>query len=179
MMLDASTEFRKQKLHSQLIVYACCDWPALCGKRRPPNFHFSRFLLLTSLGSTFCPWRDNFIPTLPLQGRMPKLASYLPSSRMALQPSTAAGRQFTSSLRRSLAHPRHGILKEPWLPPPPSPVPLPTTYFSPSRVRRDVEGLNGGPQNDHKPPDERVLKLGKSKNATPRHCLFTCCKGSI
>ncbi|GLI72440.1 hypothetical protein PoHVEF18_000617 [Penicillium ochrochloron] len=92
---------------------------------------------------------------------MPKLPSHSRSLRLALQPSRAAGRSVTSSPRRTLAHPRHGILNDPWLPAP-STVPLPTAYFSPTGVRKDLNGLGGGPgNNDHKPPDERVLKLGK------------------
>lgn len=126
------------------------------GKLNPPTFYFD-------FSTSTLPWHDNFTATSSLQGRMPKLVLRPPSLHLALQPSTAAGRSFTSSLRRSLAHPRHGILKEPWLPPP-STIPLPTTYFSPSRVRRELDGLESGPQNDHKPPDERVLKLGKSKD---------------
>ncbi|KAJ5911105.1 uncharacterized protein N7473_000408 [Penicillium subrubescens] len=93
---------------------------------------------------------------------MPKLPSHSRSLRLALQPSRAAGRSVTSSPRRTLAHPRHGILNDPWLPAP-STVPLPTAYFSPTGVRKDLNGLGGGPgNNDHKPPDERVLKLGKT-----------------
>ncbi|KAJ5693275.1 hypothetical protein N7462_002698 [Penicillium macrosclerotiorum] len=95
---------------------------------------------------------------------MPKLASHSRSLRQALQPSNATGRSFISSPRGLLAHPRHGILNEPWLPQAvPSSIPLPTTYFSPTGVHRRVERLNGGPRgDDHKPPDERVLKLGKT-----------------
>ncbi|KAJ5272828.1 hypothetical protein N7478_007953 [Penicillium angulare] len=92
---------------------------------------------------------------------MPKLAS--PSLRLqVLQPSTTAGRGFTSSPRCRLAQAQHGILNEPWLPPPTT-VPLSTTYFSPARVRRGIDGLEPPFQKgDYKPPDERVLKLGKT-----------------
>ncbi|KAJ5092709.1 hypothetical protein N7456_008570 [Penicillium angulare] len=92
---------------------------------------------------------------------MPKLAS--PSLRLqVLQPSNTAGRGFTSSPWCRLAQARHGILNEPWLPPPTT-VPLSTTYFSPARVRRGIEGLDSPfRKGDHKPPDERVLKLGKT-----------------
>lgn len=81
----------------------------------------------------------------------------------------ALGRQCFASLPlRPLAQPRHGILNEPCLPPatvPPS-VSLPTTYFSPTRERRHLDGLDGNPRNDdHKPPDKRVLKLGKSESS--------------
>ncbi|EPS27447.1 hypothetical protein POX_e06412 [Penicillium oxalicum] len=99
---------------------------------------------------------------------MPKLSSHSRSLRLALQPPTSStcrrstGRSVTSSPRRTLAFPRHGILSDPWLPTP-SAVSLPTAFFSPSRVRRDVSGLGEGPnQQDHKPPDERVVKLGKT-----------------
>ncbi|KAJ5645486.1 hypothetical protein N7507_011497 [Penicillium longicatenatum] len=85
---------------------------------------------------------------------MPKLA---PSLRFQALNST--GRSFASSPRCRLAQARHGILNEPWLPQ--STSPLPTTYFSPVRVRRGIDGL-GTQQGDHKPPDERVLKLGKT-----------------
>lgn len=82
--------------------------------------------------------------------------------------SPASARSFASLSRQQLAQPRHGLLNEPWLPPA-SDSPLPTTYFSPSRVRRELDGGEGTPQrNDHKPPDERTLKLGKSK-----HVLIT------
>lgn len=111
------------------------------------------------------PWHDRTISTGPncsLQGRMPKLPSHSRSLRLALQPSRVGGRSVTSSTRRTLAHPRHGILNDPWLPAP-STVPPPTAYFSPTRDRKDLNGLDGGPgKNDHKLPDERVLKLGKS-----------------
>ncbi|KAJ5169063.1 uncharacterized protein N7482_004657 [Penicillium canariense] len=93
---------------------------------------------------------------------MPKLASHSRSLCLALQPSRAAGRSVTFSPRRTLAHPRHGILNDPWLPAS-STVPLPTVHFSPTRERRDLNGLDGAPgKSDHKPPDERVLKLGKT-----------------
>ncbi|KAJ5343332.1 hypothetical protein MYU51_021503 [Penicillium brevicompactum] len=80
---------------------------------------------------------------------MPKLAPF-----SALRGS----RSFGSYVRRHLAQPRHGLLNEPWLPPPAVPA-LPVTYFTPSRVKRDVGLGNNG---DHKPPDERTLKLGKT-----------------
>lgn len=89
-----------------------------------------------------------------------------PHSRLHLALKPIAGRSFTSSRRRSLAHPRHGILKEPWLPSK-SPRPLPAAYFSPTRIRNQFDGLNEGPQNEYKPPDERILKLGKSKFTYP------------
>lgn len=147
-------------------IHASCDWPI--GRRldrTPGKRKTSELQLPRLLNSPFTlPWHDIFTSTASPQGRMLKLVLRSPSLS-ELRPPSAAGRSFTSSLRRSLAHPRHGILKEPWLPPL-SPAPLPTTYFSPSRVRRGLDGLDSSPQNDHKPPDERILKLGKSKNAT-------------
>lgn len=87
----------------------------------------------------------------------------MPSPRSLAYPFVVR-RGFNISRRRPLAHPRHGILNEPWLPRP-SLGPLPTTYFSPTQPHRVIEGLDGDPRNDrHKPPDERVLKLGKSKS---------------
>ncbi|KAJ5090361.1 hypothetical protein N7532_009045 [Penicillium argentinense] len=95
---------------------------------------------------------------------MPNLAS--PSRALRLRPlhlqhPSRPGRSFTFTPRLPLAHPRHGILSEPWLPPTSS-TPLPTAYFSPTKVCSGIDGLDNGPQNDHKPPDERVLKLGKT-----------------
>ncbi|KAJ5710671.1 hypothetical protein N7488_004827 [Penicillium malachiteum] len=66
---------------------------------------------------------------------------------------------FTTSPRYRLAQARHGILTEPWLP---AAAPLPITYFSPSEVRRGIDGLDSTDPEEHKPPDERVLKLGKT-----------------
>ncbi|KAJ5171753.1 hypothetical protein N7492_004346 [Penicillium capsulatum] len=87
------------------------------------------------------------------------LALPLRSTRRAC---TVHRRGFTISRRRPLAHPRHGLLNEPWLPPT-SLGPLPATYFSPTQPRGVVEGLGGDLRDDrHKPPDERVLKLGKT-----------------
>ncbi|KAJ5619607.1 hypothetical protein N7510_003591, partial [Penicillium lagena] len=99
---------------------------------------------------------------------MPKLvcphATTCTTSLLRLPPPTpkAVGRQsFASSRRRPLAQPRHGILTEPWLPSASSPPPI--TRFSPSPRRWDLDGLDGRPpKDDHKPPDERVLKLGKT-----------------
>ncbi|KAH1493567.1 hypothetical protein KXX57_006889 [Aspergillus fumigatus] len=67
---------------------------------------------------------------------------------------------FVSSPVRPLAQPRHGILHDPW------PTPTSPTLFSQTHLESSIDGLNGGPQNDHKPPDERILKLGKMKGRT-------------
>ncbi|KXG52653.1 uncharacterized protein PGRI_079090 [Penicillium griseofulvum] len=85
---------------------------------------------------------------------MPKLV-YLRTSL----PNKPKSRLFASVSRQRLAQPRHGLLNEPWLAPA-SVTPLPTTYFSPAWVwREDGEGIR---RTDHKPPDERTLKLGKT-----------------
>ncbi|KAJ5794411.1 hypothetical protein N7457_001010 [Penicillium paradoxum] len=72
----------------------------------------------------------------------------------------SAGRCFGSGSRRRLAQPRHGLLNEPWLPLA-SVSTLPTTHFSPTGIRRELAG-EGPRRNDHKLPDERTLKLGKT-----------------
>ncbi|KAJ5476992.1 hypothetical protein N7539_007136 [Penicillium diatomitis] len=99
---------------------------------------------------------------------MPKLSSHSRSLRLALQPPTSSlsrrwtGRPVTSSSRRALAFPRHGILNDPCIPTPSVVAPR-TAFFSPSRARKNVNGLGEGPsQNDHQPPEERVVKLGKT-----------------
>ncbi|PKY02437.1 hypothetical protein P168DRAFT_291585, partial [Aspergillus campestris IBT 28561] len=65
---------------------------------------------------------------------------------------------FVSSPIRPLAHPQHGILHEPehWQTPP--------LRFSPSGRNRSIsDELEGkGSNGERKPPDERVLKLGKT-----------------
>ncbi|KAF7170931.1 hypothetical protein CNMCM5623_003383 [Aspergillus felis] len=63
---------------------------------------------------------------------------------------------FVSFPVRPLAQPRHGILNDSW------PTPTSPTLFSQTHHESSIDGLNGGPQNDHKPPDERILKLGKT-----------------
>ncbi|CAP98426.1 hypothetical protein EN45_015000 [Penicillium chrysogenum] len=89
---------------------------------------------------------------------MPKLVSLRTS--LPNQPkSSVSGRLFASVSRQRLAQLRHGLLTEPWLPPA-SATPLPITYFSPAWVRR--EHGEGPRRTDHKPPDERTLKLGKT-----------------
>ncbi|KAJ5562233.1 hypothetical protein N7461_000994 [Penicillium sp. DV-2018c] len=92
---------------------------------------------------------------------MPKLVLPRVSPTSRPKRAVSAGRFFASVSRQRLAQPRHGLLNEPWLPPA-SVSPLPTTYFfSPTRVRRELDGSDP-PKNDHKPPDERTLKLGKT-----------------
>ncbi|KAJ6171585.1 hypothetical protein N7470_000652 [Penicillium chermesinum] len=89
--------------------------------------------------------------------------SWPPTSRACLRTlRPCAARRFASLPRKQLAHPRPGILNDPFLPQPTGPLPL--TYFSPAKVSKSVTGLGGSPQqNDHQPPDERVLKLGKRR----------------
>ncbi|CAG7937112.1 unnamed protein product [Penicillium olsonii] len=74
---------------------------------------------------------------------------------LARLPRWRTARFFGSDARRRLAQPRSGLLHEPWLPAPS----LPAAYFTPTRPRREVKL---GDRRDHKPPDERTLKLGKS-----------------
>ncbi|EKV13021.1 chromosome segregation protein (SepB) [Penicillium digitatum] len=89
---------------------------------------------------------------------MPKLLSLRTS--LPNQPkSPVSGRLFASVSRQRLAQLRHGLLNEPWLPPTPA-GPLSTTYFSPAWVRK--EQWEGPQKTDHKAPDERTLKLGKT-----------------
>lgn len=107
-------------------------------------------------------------------GGMPNLASPSRSLSLRLQAQShaqrpsrcSAGRSFTFTPRQPLAHPRHGILHEPWLSPSPAPAsatPFPVAYFSPTWVHTGIDGLDGPQNNNHKPPDKRVLKLGKSE----------------
>ncbi|GIC93799.1 uncharacterized protein Aud_010287 [Aspergillus udagawae] len=95
---------------------------------------------------------------------MPKLLSapspqpircLLQSPRRSISLSSPC-QHFVSSPVRPLAQPRHGILNEFW------PTPVSPTLFSQTHHESSIDGLNGGPQNDHKPPDERILKLGKT-----------------
>lgn len=66
---------------------------------------------------------------------------------------------FVSSPVRPLAQPRHEILGDPCFN---QLLPLLPTRFSQSHPRASLEGLDGKPKNDHKPPDERIIKLGKT-----------------
>ncbi|KAE8134047.1 hypothetical protein BDV38DRAFT_273861 [Aspergillus pseudotamarii] len=72
--------------------------------------------------------------------------------------SLARSRQhFFSPVTHPLASSRHAIPNEPWL------APLSPTLFSQTRFRPSVsDGLNGNSISDRKPPDERVLKLGRT-----------------
>ena len=102
---------------------------------------------------------------------MPKLvapsASQLPVRNLLTAKRPSASRTvpcqfFVSSPVRPLAHPQHGILHEPehWQAPP-----LGTALrFSPSGRNRSIsDELEGkGSNGERKPPDERILKLGKS-----------------
>ncbi|KAJ6032468.1 hypothetical protein N7540_003200 [Penicillium herquei] len=91
---------------------------------------------------------------------MPKLAQTSRGRLKVFKFSRTSNHGFTTSPRCRLAQARHGILNEPWLPT--TAAPLPITYFSPSRVRRGIDGLDSTGSEEHKPPDERVLKLGKT-----------------
>ncbi|OJJ35701.1 hypothetical protein ASPWEDRAFT_40933 [Aspergillus wentii DTO 134E9] len=72
-------------------------------------------------------------------------------------PRASHRQSFVSSPRRPLAQPRYEVLGDTWLP-----LATPTTFFSPTGSHASLNGLNGNPNNDHKPPDERILKLGKT-----------------
>ncbi|EAW08006.1 uncharacterized protein ACLA_027280 [Aspergillus clavatus NRRL 1] len=95
---------------------------------------------------------------------MPKLPSTPPSQsvRCLLQaprpsiPHSSPRQHFVCAPIRPLAQPRQGILNDPW------PTPAPPTLFSQTDHKASIDGLNGEPKNDHKPPDERILKLGKT-----------------
>ena len=100
---------------------------------------------------------------------MPKLASSpcaVRSCRHSFQPSAwrcpslAHGRLFNSSSHS------HAILDEPGLPPRALPLPSPSpTFFSQNSHRRQLNAAdgNGSAYGDRKPPDDRVIKLGNSK----------------
>lgn len=69
----------------------------------------------------------------------------------------ASNRQtFASASLRPLAQPRHGILGDEFC------LTASPARFSQTDRRASVDGLNGNLNKDHKPPDERILKLGKS-----------------
>ncbi|KAE8159083.1 hypothetical protein BDV40DRAFT_291214 [Aspergillus tamarii] len=72
--------------------------------------------------------------------------------------SLARSRQYIlSPVTHPLVSSRHAIPNEPWL------APLSPTLFSQTRFRPSVsDGLNGNSINDRKPPDERILKLGRT-----------------
>ncbi|KAB8256391.1 hypothetical protein BDV32DRAFT_96912 [Aspergillus pseudonomiae] len=62
-----------------------------------------------------------------------------------------------SPVTHPLAYSHHGISNEPWR------TSLSPTLFSQTRFRPSVsDGLNGNSTNDCKPPDERILKLGRT-----------------
>ncbi|KAL2007631.1 hypothetical protein VTN00DRAFT_7613 [Thermoascus crustaceus] len=63
---------------------------------------------------------------------------------------------YVSTSSRSLAQPRNGLLDELWF------ASSSATLFSPAGAARYLNGLNEGANGDHKPPDERILKLGKT-----------------
>ncbi|KAE8365494.1 hypothetical protein BDV27DRAFT_144430 [Aspergillus caelatus] len=70
---------------------------------------------------------------------------------------TRSRQHFFSPVTYPLASSRHSIPNEPWL------APLSPTLFSQTRFRPSVsDGLNGNSTSDRKPPDERILKLGRT-----------------
>lgn len=77
---------------------------------------------------------------------------------------------FVSSPVRPLAQPRHEVLGEPWFN---QTWPSLPTRFSQSDPRASLEGLDGKPKNDHKPPDERIIKLGKSMSSVLQSMGFS------
>ncbi|KKK22850.1 hypothetical protein AOCH_003782 [Aspergillus ochraceoroseus] len=104
---------------------------------------------------------------------MPKLVTPSPPTSSTLRlPSRSRGRfhrqPFTSSNLRPLAQPRHDSipdhLPQTWTslsqshPQPPQP----SLLFSPTGPNPSITDGLGNPQNDHTPPDERILKLGKT-----------------
>ncbi|GES66643.1 hypothetical protein BO94DRAFT_626472 [Aspergillus terreus] len=90
---------------------------------------------------------------------MPKLVlPRSPPSPRALHANTSLSRRqyFISSPIRPLAQPRDGLLNEPSLLPNPT-----STLFSATTPHPIPDGPSPSPD-DHKPPDERILKLGKT-----------------
>ncbi|KAL5360187.1 hypothetical protein BJX96DRAFT_184401 [Aspergillus floccosus] len=91
---------------------------------------------------------------------MPKLvlprSSPSPRTLSAKTSSISRRQYFISSPVRPLAQPRHGLLTEPSLPPNPS-----STHFS-ATTPHSVPDVPSPSPDDHKPPDERILKLGKT-----------------
>ncbi|KAG2421780.1 hypothetical protein HFD88_005756 [Aspergillus terreus] len=90
---------------------------------------------------------------------MPKLVlPRSPPSPRTLRANTSLSRRqyFISSPIRPLAQPQNGLLTEPSLPSNPTP-----TLFSATTPHPIPDGPSPSPD-DHKPPDERILKLGKT-----------------
>ncbi|PYH88087.1 hypothetical protein BO71DRAFT_404125, partial [Aspergillus ellipticus CBS 707.79] len=74
-----------------------------------------------------------------------------------IQAAVSRQQYFVSPSPPTLAQPRHDIIHGPQL------TPVSPTLFSQTGFRPSIsDGLDGGPQRDHKPPDERILKLGTS-----------------
>jgi hypothetical protein len=93
---------------------------------------------------------------------MPKLVlPRSPPSPRTLRANTSLSRRqyFISSPIRPLAQPQNGLLTEPSLPSNPTP-----TLFSATTPHPIPDGPSPSPD-DHKPPDERILKLGKSTSS--------------
>lgn len=82
------------------------------------------------------------------------------SPRLRLLRSHQQQQPFSSTSCAFLAQPYYNSLEdELWF------APSPASLFSSTRGQGGPvpDGLNGGASGDHKPPDERVLKLGKSE----------------
>lgn len=102
---------------------------------------------LVSVNSSPCPVRS--------------LIHASPPSRLSI-PRANRRQIFVSSPVRPLAQPRHEILGDPWFN---QTLPLLPTRFSQSDPRASLKGIDGTPKKDHKPPDERIIKLGKSMSS--------------
>ncbi|KAE8351652.1 hypothetical protein BDV28DRAFT_15602 [Aspergillus coremiiformis] len=87
--------------------------------------------------------------------------SYITNLRNSLHPisssSARSPQYFVPSWVFHLTHSRHGILNEPWS------TTVSPTLFSQTGFRSSVsDELNGKFNHDHKPPDERILKLRRT-----------------
>ncbi|KAL2002136.1 hypothetical protein VTN02DRAFT_586 [Thermoascus thermophilus] len=71
-------------------------------------------------------------------------------------------RHVVSTSSGSLAQPRNGLVDELWFASSSSSSSSSATLFSLTGAARYLNGLHDGADGDHKPPDERILKLGKT-----------------
>lgn len=141
------------------LIWQTCDWLRRRHFAANSNLQLAIVSLSTHLQLPYIVHGLTLYRQLTLQSSMPKLVALYTFPARLKNPITT-GRSFASGSRRRLAQPRHGLLSEPWLPPT-SGSTLPITYFSPTLVRGELMG-DGDQRNDHKAPDERTLKLGKS-----------------